>query len=58
MINQDQISEIKNRTEKLSTYLKISSKKEELNLLEKEMLQSNFWEDSKKAEKTLKKEGD
>ena len=54
MINQDQISEIKNRTEKLSTYLKISSKKEELNLLEKEMLQSNFWENSKKAEKTLK----
>ena len=55
MINQDQISEIKNRTEKLSTYLKISSKKEELNLLEKEMLQSNFWENSKKAEKTLKR---
>lgn len=55
MINQDQISEIKNRTEKLSTYLKISSKKEELNLLEKEMLQSNFWENSKKAEITLKR---
>ena len=55
MINQDQISEVKNRTEKLSTYLKISSKKEELNLLEKEMLQSNFWENSKKAEKTLKR---
>ena len=55
MINQDQISEIKNRIEKLSTYLKISSKKEELNLLEKEMLQSNFWENSKKAEKTLKR---
>jgi hypothetical protein len=53
MINQDQISEIKNRTEKLSTYLKISSKKEELNLLEKEMLQSNFWKDSKKASKNI-----
>ena len=55
MINQDQISEVKNRTEKLSTYLKITSKKEELNIIEKEMLQSNFWENSKKAEKTLKR---
>ena len=42
MINQDQISEIKKRKKKLLTFLKISSKKEELDFLEKEMLKSNF----------------
>ena len=55
MINQDQISEIKKRKKKLFTFLKISSKKEELDFLEKEILKSNFWENTKKAEKTLKR---
>ena len=54
MINKDQIIVIKKRLELLSKYLKIDNKKEELLIFEKKMLQNNFWDNSKEAEKILK----
>ena len=54
MINNDQILEIKKRLEQLSKYLDINSKKEDLLLLEKKMLDNNFWDNPKNVEKKLK----
>ena len=58
MINKDQIIVIKKRLELLSKYLKIDNKKEELLIFEKKMLQNNFWDNSKEAEKILKTKKD
>ena len=58
MINKDQIIVIKKRLELLSKYLDIENKKEELLIFEKKMLQNNFWENSKEAEKILKTKKD
>ena len=58
MINKDQIVIIKKRLELLSKYLDIDNKKEELLIFEKKMLQNNFWNNSKEAEKTLKTKKD
>ena len=55
MISQEQISEINKRIDQLFNFLDITNKKENLDLLEKEMLQNNFWENPKNAEKTLKR---
>ena len=55
MISQEQISEINKRIDQLFNFLDITNKKENLDLFEKEMLQNNFWENPKNAEKTLKK---
>ena len=54
MISQEQISEINKRIDQLFNFLDITNKKENLDLFEKEMLQNNFWENPKNAEKTLK----
>ena len=54
MISQEQISEINKRIDQLFNFLDITNKKENLYLFEKEMLQNNFWENPKNAEKTLK----
>lgn len=54
MISQEQISEINKRIDQLFNFLDIANKKENLDLFEKEMLQNNFWENPKNAEKTLK----
>ena len=54
MISQEQISEINKRIDQLFNFLNITNKKENLDLFEKEMLQNNFWENPKNAEKTLK----
>ena len=51
MINKDQIIVIKKRLKLLSKYLDINNKKEELLIFEKKMLQNNFWNNSKEAEK-------
>ena len=58
MINKDQIIVIKKRLELLSKYLDIDNKKEELLIFEKKMLQNNFWDNSKEAEKILKTKKD
>ena len=58
MINTDQVLEIKKRLELLSKYLHIDNKKEELLIFEKKMLQNNFWDNSKEAEKILKTKKD
>ena len=58
MINKDQIIVIKKRLELLSKYLDINNKKEELLIFEKKMLQNNFWDNSKEAEKILKTKKD
>ena len=58
MINKDQIIIIKKRLELLSKYLDIENKKEELLIFEKKMLQNNFWDNSKEAEKILKTKKD
>ena len=58
MINKDQIIVIKKRLEVLSRYLDIDNKKEELLIFEKKMLQNNFWDNSKEAEKILKTKKD
>ena len=58
MINKDQIIVIKKRLELLSKYLEIDNKKEELLIFEKKMLQNNFWDNSKEAEKILKTKKD
>ena len=58
MINKDQIVIIKKRLELLSKYLDIDNKKEELLIFEKKMLQNNFWDNSKEAEKILKTKKD
>ena len=58
MINKDQILVIKKRLELLSKYLDINNKKEELLIFEKKMLQNNFWDNSKEAEKILKTKKD
>ena len=55
MISQEQISEINKRIDQLFNFLDITNKKENLHLFEKEMLQNNFWENPKNAEKTLKR---
>ena len=55
MISQEQISEINKRIDQLFNFLDITNKKENLDLFEKEMLQNNFWENPKNAEKTLKR---
>ena len=54
MISKEQISEINKRIDQLFNFLDITNKKENLYLFEKEMLQNNFWENPKNAEKTLK----
>ena len=54
MISKEQISEINKRIDQLFNFLDITNKKENLDLFEKEMLQNNFWENPKNAEKTLK----
>ena len=58
MINKDQIIVIKKRLELLSKYLDIDNKKEELLIFDKKMLQNNFWDNSKEAEKILKTKKD
>ena len=58
MINKDQIVIIKKRLELLSKYLDIDNKKEELLIFEKKMLQNNFWDNPKEAEKILKTKKD
>ena len=58
MINKDQILVIKKRLKILSKYLEINNKKEELLIFEKKMLQNNFWDNSKEAEKILKTKKD
>ena len=58
MINRDQIIVIKKRLKLLSKYLDIDNKKEELLIFEKKMLQNNFWDNSKEAEKILKTKKD
>ena len=58
MINKDQIIAIKKRLELLSKYLDIDNKKEELLIFDKKMLQNNFWDNSKEAEKVLKTKKD
>ena len=58
MINKDQIVIIKKRLELLSKYLDIDNKKEEILIFEKKMLQNNFWDNSKEAEKILKTKKD
>ena len=58
MINKDQTIVIKKRLELLSKYLEIDKKKEELLIFEKKMLQNNFWDNSKEAEKILKTKKD
>ena len=58
MINRDQIIVIKKRLELLSKYLDIDNKNEELLIFEKKMLQNNFWDNSKEAEKILKTKKD
>ena len=58
MISKDQIIKIKKRLELLSKYLDIDNKKEELLIFEKKMLQNNFWDNSKEAEKILKTKKD
>ena len=54
MISKEQISEINKRIDQLFNFLDITNKKENLDLFEKEMLQNNFWENPKNAEKILK----
>ena len=58
MINKDQIKVIKKRLKLLSKYLDIDNKKKELLIFEKKMLQNNFWDNSKEAEKILKTKKD
>ena len=54
MINKDQLFKILERKDKLFKFLSINSKKEELDKLEQEIIKSDFWDNPKDAERTLK----
>ncbi|MBT7897029.1 MAG: PCRF domain-containing protein, partial [Flavobacteriales bacterium] len=54
MINKEQVLKITERKDTLFKFLNIDSKEEELVKLEKEIIKSNFWDNPKDAERTLK----
>ena len=54
MVSKEQILKLNNRKDKLHKFLSINAKEEELSSLNKEILNDNFWNNPKQAEKTLK----
>ena len=54
MINKEQLLKIIERKDTLFKFLNIDSKEEELVKLEQEIIKSNFWDNPKDAERTLK----
>lgn len=54
MINHDHIEEVRSRIEEMGNYLKISTKKMELQEAELKTQDPTFWNDPKKAEKEMK----
>ena len=54
MVSKEQILKLNNRKDKLHKFLSINTKEQELSSLNKEILNDNFWNNPKQAEKTLK----
>ncbi|RYD81306.1 MAG: peptide chain release factor 2 [Sphingobacteriales bacterium] len=54
MITQEQLRELKSRTEALKDYLDVAGKSQRVKELEQESLASGFWDEPKEAEKILK----
>ena len=54
MINQEELTNILERKDQLAKFLDIKTKKEKLDLLDSKMIQNNFWDNPKEAEKILK----
>ena len=53
MINQEELTNILERRDQLAKFLDIKTKKEKLALLDSKMMQNDFWNNSKEAEKIL-----
>ena len=51
MVSKEQILKLNNRKDKLHKFLSINTKEQELSSLNKEILNDNFWNNPKKAEK-------
>ena len=54
MINQEELTNILERKDQLAKFLDVKTKKEKLDLLDSKMMQNNFWDNPKEAEKILK----
>ena len=54
MISQEELTNILERKDQLAKFLDIKTKKEKLDLLDSKMIQNNFWDNPKEAEKILK----
>ena len=54
MISQEELTNILERRDQLAKFLDIKTKKEKLDLLDSKMMQNNFWDNPKEAEKILK----
>ena len=54
MISQEELINILERRDKLAKFLDIKTKKEKLALLDSKMMQNDFWNNPKEAEKILK----
>ena len=55
MINQEELTNILERKDQLAKFLDIKTKKEKLDLLDSKMIQNNFWDNPKEAEKCQKR---
>ena len=58
MISQEELTNILERRDKLAKFLDIKTKKEKLALLDSKMMQNDFWNNPKEAEKILKDKKD
>ena len=54
MISQEELTNILERRDQLAKFLDIKTKKEKLALLDSKMMQNDFWNNQKEAEKILK----
>ena len=58
MISQEEVTNILERRDQLAKFLDIKTKKEKLALLDSKMMQNDFWNNPKEAEKILKDKKD
>ena len=58
MISQEELTNILERRDQLAKFLDIKTKKEKLDLLDSKMMQNDFWNNPKEAEKILKDKKD
>ena len=58
MISQEELINILERRDQLAKFLDIKTKKEKLALLDSKMIQNDFWNNPKEAEKILKDKKD